>query len=110
MNELIIARSIILIIGWPTLIVGSLYLFFKGKHVYSLVKGSLVGKVIEILIYIMIIEMYSLFIVSTAYMYSSIKSVYIVLPIFVLWLVTFILALKVLINAEKEIKGITNEV
>lgn len=100
-------RNIILIIGWPILIAGSLYLFFKGRHVYNLVKGSLVGKIVRILVYTMLVEMYSLGIVCTFYMYSSPKSVYIVLPVFAVWFIMFILSLKVLVNAEKEARIIT---
>lgn len=107
MDKLIMVRSIVLLIGWPVLIAGSLYLFFKGRHVYSLVKGSLVGKIIQSLVYTMLVGMYSLGIVSTAYMYSSVDSVLIIMPIFVIWFVMFILSLKVLINAEKEAGIIT---
>jgi hypothetical protein len=108
MNGLIMTRSIILIIGWPVLVAGSLYLFLKGKHVYNLVKGSLVGKVVKILVYTMIVEMYSLGVVCTAYMYSSTKSVYLVLPVFGIWFIMFVLSLRVLINAEKEARALTN--
>lgn len=99
-------RSIILIIGWPVLVGGSIYLFLKGKHVFNLVKGSLVGKVLKILVYTMIIEMYSLGIICTAYMYSSTESVYLVLPVFGIWFIMFVLSLRVLINAEKEARAI----
>lgn len=37
-------RGLILGIGWPVLIAGSIYLFVKGRGVYKLVKGSLIGK------------------------------------------------------------------
>lgn len=100
-------RSIILIIGWPVLIAGSLYLFWKGRHVYNLVKGSLVGKVVRILVYTMMVEMYSLGVVSTAYMFCTAKSVWVVLPVFAVWFIMFILSLKVLANAEKEARALT---
>ena len=100
-------RSIVLMIGWPVLIAGSLYLFIKGKHVYNLVKGSLVGKVVRILVYTMMVEMYSLGIVCTAYMYSSSKSIFVVLPVFAVWFIMFVLSLKVLSNAEKEARALT---
>ena|ERR1035437_5734694 len=108
MNELIMVRNVILIIGWPVLIAGSIYLFSKGRYVYNLVKGSLVGKVVHILVYTMLVEMYSLGIVCTAYMFSSIEdSVYIVLPVFAIWFIMFILSMKVLINTEKEARTLT---
>ena len=103
MNGLIMVRNIILGIGWPVLIGGSIYLFLKGRHVYNLVKGSLV----KILVYTMIVEMYSLGVVCTAYMFSSTESTYLVLPVFGIWFVMFVLSLRVLINAEKEARAIT---
>jgi hypothetical protein len=108
MNGLIMTRSMILIVGWPVLILGSFYLFFKGKHVYNLVKGSLVGKVVRILVFTMLVGMYSLGIVCTAYMYTDQKAVFIVFPVFAVWFIMFVLSLKVLINAEKEARTLTN--
>ena len=99
--------TIILVIGWPVLIVGSIYLFIKGKHVYALVKGSLVGKVVRILVYTMMIEMYSLGVVSTGFMYYSPRGIYIVIPVFIVWFIMFILTMKVLMNAEKEARALT---
>ncbi len=108
MNNLIM--TIILAVGWPVLIIGSIYLFIKGKHVYALVKGSLVGKVVRILVITMMVEMYSLGVVCTAFMYSSARSVYIVLPIFAVWFVMFVWSMKVLMNAEREARALTGGV
>lgn len=99
--------TIILAVGWPVLIIGSIYLFIKGRHVYALVKGSLVGKVIRILVYTMMVEMYSLGIVSTGFMYCSTKGVAIVIPVFLVWFVMFAITIKVLMNAEKEARALT---
>jgi hypothetical protein len=106
METLTMFRNIILIIGWPILIIGSVYLIIKGREVYRLVKGSLIGKVVKILVFTMLVEMYSLGIVCTAYMFSSPKSVYVVLPIFTAWFIMFVLTLKVLLSAGKEAKGL----
>lgn len=108
MNKIIM--TIILAVGWPVLIIGSIYLFIKGKHVYSLVKGSLVGKVVKVLVSTMMIEMYSLGIVSTAFMYCDVRSLYIVIPIFVIWIAMFLWSMKELMNAEKQTRGITGGV
>lgn len=99
--------TIILAVGWPVLIIGSIYLFIKGKHVYSLVKGSLVGKVVRILVYTMMVEMYSLGVVSTGFMYCSAKGIYIVIPVFIVWFIMFGITMKVLMNAEKEARALT---
>jgi hypothetical protein len=105
MNNLIMI--IILAVGWPVLVIGSIYLFIKGRHVYALVKGSLVGKVVKILVYTMMVEMYSLGAVSTGFMLCSDTGMYIVLPIFIIWFIMFILTMKVLMNAEREARALT---
>ncbi len=106
MNNLIM--TIILAVGWPVLVIGSIYLFIKGRHVYALVKGSLVGKVVKILVYTMMVEMYSLGIVSTGFMLCSEKGMYIVLPIFVIWFIMFAITMKVLMNAEREARALSS--
>ncbi|MFA6391728.1 MAG: hypothetical protein WCW66_03165 [Patescibacteria group bacterium] len=100
-------RNVILFIGWPILIGGSIYIFVKGRSVYQLVKGSLVGKITKVLVYTMLVEMYSLGIVSTAYMFENAKGVYWVLPVFAGWFVTFVWTLKALKSAGEEAKKIT---
>ena len=107
--SLSIMRNIILIIGWPVLIGGSILLFVRGREVYKLVKGSLVGKITMVLVYTMLVEMYSLGIVSTAYMFSDTKSVYLVLPVFLAWFIVFVWSLKVLIAAGQEAKKISGQ-
>jgi hypothetical protein len=102
-------RNIILGIGWPILIIGSIYIFVKGSQVYNMVKGSLIGKITKTLVYTMLVEMYSLGIVSTAFMFYEEKSAYLILPIFLIWFVSFIATIKVIIKAEKEAKGIAGE-
>ncbi|MFA6272366.1 MAG: hypothetical protein WC693_04680 [Patescibacteria group bacterium] len=100
-------RNTILFIGWPILIGGSIYIFVKGRSVYQLVKGSLVGKITKVLVYTMLVEMYSLGIVSTAYMFENAKGVYWVLPVFTGWFITFVWSLKTLKSAGEEAKKIT---
>jgi len=107
--SLSIMRNIILIVGWPVLVGGSIFLFLRGKEVYSLVKGSLVGKITMVLVYTMLVEMYSLGIVSTAYMFSEPKSAYLVLPVFLIWFIVFVWSLKVLIAAGAEAKKISGQ-
>lgn len=99
---LTLVRNLILIIGWPVLIGGSLYLFFKGRQVYRLVKGSLIGKITKALVFTMLVEMYSLGIVCTAYMFSDVRSTYLVFPVFLAWFLVFVWSLKILFEAEAE--------
>jgi uncharacterized paraquat-inducible protein A len=107
MDNLIMTRSLILGIGWPVLIAGSIYLFIKGKHVYNLVKGSLIGNVVKVLVSTMMVEMYSLGIVSTAFMFCSTNGIYVVLPIFAIWFVMFVWSMKALMKAGEQARALT---
>ncbi len=108
MNNLETVRTIILVVGWPVLVIGSIYLFIKGRQVYSMVKGSMVGKITKILVVSMMVEMYSLGIVTTAYMYSNVDNgVAIGLPIFAVWFIMFVWSMKTLISATNEVHRMT---
>lgn len=105
MNNFETVRTLILSIGWPVLIGGSIYLFVRGKEVYKMVKGSLIGKITKTLILTMMVEMYSLGVITTVYMFDNVKNgVLIGVPIFAIWFVMFALTLKTLISARNEIK------
>lgn len=106
--DLTILRNIILAVGWPVLILGSIYLFVKGRVVYSLVKNSMVGRITKILVYTMLIEMYSLGIVCTAYMFRESKGVFLVFPVFLIWFIVFVLSLKTLIKVGEEAKKLAD--
>ncbi|MCX6721264.1 MAG: hypothetical protein NT026_01535 [Candidatus Staskawiczbacteria bacterium] len=107
MNYLPMIRDAILGVGWPVLIAGSIYLFAKGNGVYKLVKGSLIGKLTKVLVLTILVEMYSLGIVTTALMFCDERGIYLGLPVFLVWFVVFILTLKVLGDAQKEVDKMT---
>jgi len=107
MNNLIMIRTLILGIGWPVLIAGSIYLFIKGKNVYKMVKGSLIGKLTKVLVLTILVEMYSLGIVTTTLMIIDQRGIYLGLPIFLIWFIVFILTLKVLGDAKREVDNMT---
>ena len=100
-------RTFILGIGWPVLIAGSIYLFIKGKSVYRLVKGSLIGKLTKILVFTILVEMYSLGVVTTTLMLVYEAGIYLGLLVFLIWFYVFILTLKVLNDARKEVEKMT---
>jgi len=109
MNYLTMIRDIILGVGWPILIAGSIYIFVKGRGVYTMVKGSLVGKLTKTLVITVLVEMYSLGIVCTAFMFCDERSIYLVLPVFLVWFIVFIASLKVLQNAKKEVEKLAQK-
>jgi len=103
-------RTIILAIGWPILVIGSVFLFIKGKKVFQLVKGSLVGNVTKALVSTMLVGMYSLGIVATVLMFCDEKiGVWTVLPIFAAWFGTFVWTMKILSKAQKEAAKLSGE-
>lgn len=102
-----IVRSIILYVGWPVLVGGSIYLFVRGRAVYRLVKGSLVGKVTKALVVSMLTGMYCLGVVTTVLMLKDEKMVWLGLPVFLIWFVTFVWSLRVLTAAQQEAKKLT---
>jgi len=101
-------RAIILGVGWPVLITGSIYLFVKGRGVYKLVKGSLIGKLTKVLVLTILVEMYSLGVVTTALMLCDERGIYLGLIVFLIWFIVFILTLKVLGDARKEVEKMTS--
>lgn len=107
MDYLPMIRDLILGIGWPVLVIGSVYLFVKGRGVYRLVKGSLIGKLTKVLVLTILVEMYSLGIVTTALMFCDERGIYLGLPVFLVWFIVFILTLKVLGDTRKEVDKMT---
>lgn len=102
-------RTIILAIGWPVLVAGSVILFVQGRAVYGMVKNSIVGKITKALVVTMLVEMYSLGIITTMYMLETIEAVRWGLIVFALWFVVFIWTMKTIRSAQKEVQKMTGE-
>lgn len=102
----ILLRTIVLAVGWPVLIIGSIFIFLQGKRACSAVAGSLIGKLSKTLVGSMIIGMYSLGVIATAYMFDNPRSVYLVIPVFLIWFIAFMKSLAVLKSACDETKKI----
>jgi hypothetical protein len=112
MDLITMTRNTILIVGWPLLVLGSVYLLtmVRGKKTYQMIKGSLLGKIITVFMYNMLIGMYALGAVATFYMFcDDEKAIYIVLPVFIIWGGGFIWTLKTLKAFEAETKKLTGE-
>ena len=107
MNYLTMIRTLILAIGWPVLIAGSIYIYVKGMGVYKLVKGSLIGNLTKVLVSTVLVEMYSLGVVATAYMFCDERGTFLVLPVFFVWFISFFATLKVLRQAKAEADKLT---
>lgn len=84
-------RFIILIIGWPVLVSSSFLILYKAFHFYKKTQKLALGKFILAQTTGVIVSMYSLGIVSTAFMFCKIETgVMVVLPIFAIWFGTMI--------------------
>lgn len=99
-------RDFILTYGWIFLIIGSLYIFIKGRHVYKLVRGSLLGRIIKALVYSVIVDLSSLGIVFVIFMFTRPKEANLLFPVFVIWFVIFVWTLMTLRKADNEARKI----
>lgn len=99
-------RNSILIVGWPLIVAGSVYLLIKGQSVYRMVRGSLIGKVTRALVVTMLVEMFGLGGISTAYMFIDLRGVYLAIPVIFVFLV-FVWSVNTLLSASQEASKIT---
>lgn len=79
-------RLIILSVGWPALIVGTIVIMYKTYDYYKQMDKSPVARPVLVFALANIITMFGLGIVSTAFMYhEDYHGVVIVLPVFMIW-------------------------
>lgn len=103
-----ILRLSILIIGWPTFIIGSIFAFSKIHSTYKELKRGEFSKLASITLSGWIITTFSLGAVSTAYMVSNPKDgVIVIIPVFFLWFMTMIMLLKAIFKLTIEVKEIS---
>ncbi len=99
MDNLELLRAVILLVGWPLLIVGALYIFYNAYNFYKAVNSTPIAKLVPIFAITTIITMISLGLVSTYYMMSDLEDgVRHVLPIFIIW---FVLMMLILIYSHR---------
>lgn len=87
MQFLEIMQLAILSIGWPVLLVMSVVIFYRGYRFYSKLQATIIGKLIIPSVVSLLFGLYSLGIVSTAYMLGYPNWLLVVFPIFLLFLV-----------------------
>lgn len=96
-------RTLILLIGWPILIAGSIFLFYRTYRFYIEVRRNVWGKLVLSMVVGWLLTMYSLGIVSTLFLFVAIQiGTYVVLPIFGLWFITMILITQLVLRWNKE--------
>src|SRR3989338_2367526 len=80
-------------IGIGILVVGSFYLIVEGLRVHKLFAESIIGKLVKTLVIVVLIELYSLGVVSFAFLNLFPKGVFVLLPIVGLWILCLVYAI-----------------
>jgi hypothetical protein len=91
------------------LLVRSGYLIVEGYKVQKLFADSIVGKLVKALVVVFIIELYSLGLVSFAFVFFYAPGVVVLLPIVILWVISLGFAIFAVRNAKKEVSGLMNK-
>lgn len=100
---------IFLWIGIAALVVGSIYLIIEGVMVYRIFAESIVGRLVKTLVVILLIELYSLGLVSFAFVNFYPKGIVFILPIVFLWVISLLYAIFAIRSAKREVAGLTKK-
>src|SRR5262249_53258288 len=90
-------------IALGVLVLGSIYLIIEGYKVHKLFAESIVGKLVKALVVVFIIELYSLGVVSYAFIFFYPKGTTVLLPIVLLWIVSLLFAIFAIRSAKSEV-------
>ncbi len=93
-------------IALGVLILGSIYLIVEGYKVHKLFAESIVGKLVKALVVVFLIELYSLGVVSYAFMFFYSKGALVLFPIVLLWIISLIFAIFAIRSAKQEVSGL----
>lgn len=77
-------------IGLGILVVGSGYLIIEGYRVHGLFADSIIGKLVKTLVVVVLVELYSLGVVSFAFIKFFPAGVLVLVPIVGLWILCLI--------------------
>lgn len=96
-------------LGWIAIILVSLFTFIKGRLAYKLIKGSMLGKITQALVYSTLVNVSCIGIISTLYVLATKEAFLWVLTVFIIWFVVFIWTLIVIGRAGQEAKSIVGK-
>lgn len=98
-----IARTLILGIGWPMLIMGSIFVMHRAYQFYTKTGKTPIGKLVPLFALASIITAYALGFVATVFMYLDvIHGVLYVTPIFFIWFMIMVATILVSLRLNKE--------
>lgn len=96
---------IILVVGWPVLLLMTVLIIKRGADFYYKLEGQLIGRLIIPTIFGWLFGMYALGIVSTAYMFG-LPWAYSVLPAFSLFMVAIVIIFRAMSRWQKQAEEI----
>jgi len=85
------------------LVAGSVYLIVEGYKVHKLFAESIVGRLVKTLVVVLLIEIYSLGIVTFAFLTFYPNGTVVLIPIVVLWIVSLVFAIFAVRGAKREV-------
>jgi hypothetical protein len=85
------------------LLAGSVYLIVEGVKVHKIFAESIVGRLVKTLVVVFLIELYSLCVISFAFMTFKPQAVIVIFPIVLLWLVSLVIAIFAIRGAKQEV-------
>ncbi len=89
------------------LLIGSIYLIVEGYKVHKIFAESIVGKLVKALVVVFLIELYSLGVVTYAFLFFYAKGAMVLLPIVGLWIVSLVFAIFAIRSAKNEVTSLT---
>jgi hypothetical protein len=89
--------------GFAILVLGSIYLIVEAVRVHRLFANSIIGKLVKALVVVVIIELYSLGVVSYAFLNFFQPGIYMLLPIIGLWILCVIYSAHAVRSARTEV-------
>ena len=101
--------SIYLWVGIGILLIGSVYLIVEGVKVQKIFADSIVGRLVKTLVVVLLIELYSLGLVSFAFVRFYPKGLIFILPIVFLWIVSLAYAILAVRGAKQEVANLTKK-
>lgn len=100
--------NLVLWLGLFSLFLGSLYMLWEGAKLEELFTDSILGKLIKVLIVVFLMVLYSLAVLSFAFFTFAPSSLFVLLPIVLLWLLSLMYAIFTMKKTYNEIKKLKN--
>jgi hypothetical protein len=95
--------------GFAILVLGSIYLIVEAVRVHRLFAESIIGKLVKTLVIVVVIELYSLGVVTYAFLNFFERGIYILLPIIGLWILCVIYSAYAVRSARTDVGSLIHK-